>query len=618
MAAEFGSVELSEFTADGELRKINDSPLQLKFDRKEKGEALLFQKGEAAVRRFHITSGTEWGRMGASSVSVRQKSDGQTIVIRFKTEAEIETFENQIEGIRKGSLFDQRTDVSSAVQYFQFYGYLSQQQNMMQDYIRTATFQRAMLSNLSDFKDKIVLDVGAGSGILSFFAVQAGAKKVYAIEASNIAEHCRTLVDHNNLNGRIQVIPGRVEEVHVPELVDIIISEPMGYMLFNERMLETYIHARKWLKPNGLMFPTTGDLHIAPFTDDALHMEQFSKANFWYQQSFHGVDLTSLRRAAIEEYFKQPIVDTFDVRICMSRSQKFSIDFLSAAESDLHVLDIPVSFNVLTSGTCHGLAFWFETSFKGTSETIWLSTSPTEPLTHWYQVRCLLEKPVLVKAGQTISGSCILRCNTRQSYDVEISIGVDGSNVTSSNVLDLKNPFFRYTGQPLVAPPGNSTSSPTDQYWSTVTGDCQGGGDLYSYMNGGMTQNMQHNGDINAGNGNGAAFIPIAANNLINSGSIPSIGSFGQTLTSVGGGISPSSFFPAQAKPVTNQANTATTTKPASSGGGTWANAAPQGGANASGGGGANPQMASFPVANQFMIADYVVPGNVVQVAQPK
>ena len=55
---------------------------------------------------------------------------------------------------------------------------------------------------------------------------------------------CQTLVEHNNLKGRIQVIPGRVEEVHVPEQVDIIISEPMGYMLFNERMLETYIHAR--------------------------------------------------------------------------------------------------------------------------------------------------------------------------------------------------------------------------------------------------------------------------------------------------------------------------------------------------------------------------------------
>lgn len=31
----------------------------------------------------------------------------------------------------------------------------------------------------------------------------------------------------------------------------------------------------------GKMFPTTGDLHIAPFFDDALYMEHFSKANFW-------------------------------------------------------------------------------------------------------------------------------------------------------------------------------------------------------------------------------------------------------------------------------------------------------------------------------------------------
>ncbi len=70
------------------------------------------------------------------------------------------------------------------MQYFQFYGYLSQQQNMMQDYIRTSTYQRAILANMTDFREKVVLDVGAGSGILSFFAQQAGAKKVYAVEGS--------------------------------------------------------------------------------------------------------------------------------------------------------------------------------------------------------------------------------------------------------------------------------------------------------------------------------------------------------------------------------------------------------------------------------------------------
>ena len=44
----------------------------------------------------------------------------------------------------------------------------------------------------------------------------------------------------------------------------------MGYMLYNERMLETYIYARKWLKKGGKMFPSTGTLYLAPFSDESL------------------------------------------------------------------------------------------------------------------------------------------------------------------------------------------------------------------------------------------------------------------------------------------------------------------------------------------------------------
>lgn len=58
-------------------------------------------------------------------------------------------------------------------------------------------------------------------------------------------------MNSNRLGERVAVIPGKVEEVTLPEQVDIIISEPMGYMLFNERMLESYLHAKKFLKPNG-------------------------------------------------------------------------------------------------------------------------------------------------------------------------------------------------------------------------------------------------------------------------------------------------------------------------------------------------------------------------------
>jgi hypothetical protein len=57
------------------------------------------------------------------------------------------------------------------------------------------------------------------------------------------------LVRSNKLDSTIRVISGKIEEIELPEKVDMIISEPMGYMLLNERMLETYLHAKKWMKP---------------------------------------------------------------------------------------------------------------------------------------------------------------------------------------------------------------------------------------------------------------------------------------------------------------------------------------------------------------------------------
>lgn len=84
------------------------------------------------------------------------------------------------------------------------------------------------------------------------------------------------------------------------------------------------------------MFPSRGDLHIAPFSDENLYMEQFNKANFWYQTCFHGVDLSAMRNNAIKEYFRQPIVDTFDIRICTAKSVRHVVDFQTADETDLH------------------------------------------------------------------------------------------------------------------------------------------------------------------------------------------------------------------------------------------------------------------------------------------
>jgi histone-arginine methyltransferase CARM1 len=98
--------------------------------------------------------------------------------------------------------------------YFSYYSQYVHQQNMLQDTIRTSLYQTAILSNSKQlFQGKKVMDLGAGSGILSYFAVKAGAEKVYAVEASGMAEKIQKLMDHVEvtntwLKGKLEVIKG--------------------------------------------------------------------------------------------------------------------------------------------------------------------------------------------------------------------------------------------------------------------------------------------------------------------------------------------------------------------------------------------------------------------------
>ncbi|XP_039531592.1 histone-arginine methyltransferase CARM1 isoform X4 [Pimephales promelas] len=429
------------FLNESDVKRDQHQDLTLHAHRQLDDDVSLTINDDAGVCvfKFSITRETECCRVASRSFLVTLGYF--SILIRFNSQSEFQGFHRLLSSwtdLRRTdpSVFQQRTDESSALQYFQ-------QQNMLQDYLRTATYQKAILLNEVDFKDKVVLDVGCGTGILSFFAVQAGAKRVYAVEASSVAKYAEILVKSNSLSDKITVLSGKIEEVSCPEKVDVIISEPIGYMLLNERMLESFLHAKYWLKPKGMMFPTQSDIHLAPFTDEQLYMEHHARTNFWNQRGFYGVNLSGLHSSALDEFFRQPIVDTFDVQILMARSVKYTINFLEAKEEDLHRLEIPFVFKLLQSGLIHGLAFWFDVAFVGSRMTVWLSTAPNEPLTHWYQVRCLLQTPLFAKMGQTLSGQVHLIANRRQSYDIHITAVVDQSGFKSGNTLDLKNPFFR-------------------------------------------------------------------------------------------------------------------------------------------------------------------------------
>ncbi|CAN1857637.1 Probable histone-arginine methyltransferase 1.3 [Linum perenne] len=404
---------VATFTAD-------DGVTKLRFHQESESNAVV-SVDLATAQLWKLGPSQSVCIFGGSDDSNNEKYS-KGVTVQFRNEEESKIFHCAFEQWKKGistqgaslpdgtmtakSKFDDKIESSSAKMYFHYYGQLLHQQNMMQDYVRTGTYYAAVMENRADFFDRVVVDVGAGSGILSLFAAQAGAKHVYAIEASEMADYARKLIAGNpSLGERITVIKGKVEEVELPEKADILISEPMGTLLVNERMLESYVIARdRFLVPNGRMFPAVGRIHMAPFSDEYLFVEVANKALFWQQQNYFGVDLTPLHGSAFQGYFSQPVVDAFDPRLLVAPAVFHVLDFTKMKEEDLYETDIPLRFISSVGTRVHGLACWFDVLFDGSTVQRWLTTAPGAPTTHWYQLRCVLAQPLYVMAGQEITG----------------------------------------------------------------------------------------------------------------------------------------------------------------------------------------------------------------------
>lgn len=444
---------------------------QLRFLRKEGQDLSIVDLKNAQLFKLSSKESLCVSDDSKSNAS-KQKSVSRAFRIGFETEDESEAFCSAFSHWRHGasegnggltengscssfkSKFDDKIESSSAKMYFHYYGQLLHQQNMLQDYVRTGTYYAAVIENRVDFHGRVVVDVGAGSGILSLFAAQAGAKHVYAVEASEMAEYARKLIAGNpSLGEKITVIQGKVEEVELPEKADILISEPMGTLLVNERMLESYVIARdRFLVPGGKMFPALGRIHMAPFSDEYLYTEIANKALFWQQQNYYGVNLTPLHGQAVQGYYTQPVVDAFDPRLLISPSISHTLDFTRIKEEDLYEIDIPLNFIATVGTRMHGLACWFDVLFDGSSVQRWLTTAPGAPTTHWYQIRCILSQPIYVMAGQEITGNLRLVSHSAQSYTIYLTLsakmwgpGAEQGGIlqTSTGKLELKEPYYR-------------------------------------------------------------------------------------------------------------------------------------------------------------------------------
>ncbi len=112
------------------------------------------------------------------------------------------------------------------------------------DSVRTEAFRAAILATVKP--GDVVLDAGSGSGILSFFAAQAGAKRVLAVEFDPFLAQCLTQSARaNGLQDIIEVICGDVCSAALPQRVDVFIAEMIDTGLIDEMQAEVINRLRQ-------------------------------------------------------------------------------------------------------------------------------------------------------------------------------------------------------------------------------------------------------------------------------------------------------------------------------------------------------------------------------------
>ncbi|GMQ06881.1 hypothetical protein CsSME_00051297 [Camellia sinensis var. sinensis] len=347
--------------------------------------------------------------------------------------------------------------------YFCTYALLYHQKEMLCDRVRMEAYYNAVFENKHHFHGKTVLDVGTGSGILAIWAGQAGATKVYAVEATKMSEHARELVKANNLQDVVEVIEGSMEDVSLPEKVDVIISEWMGYFLLRESMFDSVICARdRWLKPTGVMYPSNARMWLAPIrsglTNQKMSDYEGSMDDWFYfldqTKTYYGVDMSVLTKPFAEEqkkYYLQTSLwnNLHPNQVIGTAAIIKDIDCLTATVNDILNLRASILSSISSEETrlC-GFAGWFDVHFRGSKENpaqqeIELTTAPSEDYsTHWGQQVFLLHPPISVSEGDDLNINFSMDRSKENHRLMEVELSYEIKKSAGTLLPPFRNKFY--------------------------------------------------------------------------------------------------------------------------------------------------------------------------------
>lgn len=265
---------------------------------------------------------------------------------------------------------------------------LSSYGEMIADGVRIRAYQEALARTVS--RGAVVLDLGAGTGVMSLLACRLGAGKVYAVEPSDALAVGIELAHANGFADRIEFIQRASLDVSLPARADVIVSDLRGVLPLHGRHIQSIVDARsRLLAPGGVLIPQRDTVRALLVSDEPLH----ERALKVWKDGVGGLDLRAGLRWASH----------------LMRKEDFSGSTLVGPPRDAFTLDYRTIEDPDAAGTCawtmehpvvlHGLAAWFDTVL---APGVGFSNAPDQPRAIYGQAFFPFEEPLRLAPGDEV------------------------------------------------------------------------------------------------------------------------------------------------------------------------------------------------------------------------
>ena len=225
--------------------------------------------------------------------------------------------------------------------------------HMARDGVRMDAYARAIERVVRP--GAVVVDLGAGTGILSLIAARAGAARVHAIEPNPAIGLLPAMAAENGLADRITIHAVSSFDVVLDERVDVIIGDLRGSLpLFDDNLAAVRDACARWLKPKGVLLPVRDRLFVAVVEADGMARE-LARASEGFER--YGLAADALRTSLHNDVYTDRAAPIQATDVITTSKVWGVVEYRSPNES---IVEGTVELIATRAGLAHGLALWFE------------------------------------------------------------------------------------------------------------------------------------------------------------------------------------------------------------------------------------------------------------------